>query len=244
MRAGVTFRNEKKVGPYESALREAGIEPLRISPGCEPPPGSLDGLLLTGGTDINPRRYGQDPSPESESADDQRDELEIRWLQKALAAGLPVLAICRGMQLFNVVHGGTLIQHLDSAALHNQKMPDGEPGKHGAAHALLVAPHTRLAAIVGPGEQAVNSRHHQAVDKPGDGLIVSAVSADGVIEALERPGDAFAVAVQWHPEDRILVSVADHKLFEAFAQAMREAQDAGRISLSAAAQPPHPRLSE
>jgi putative glutamine amidotransferase len=121
-----------------------------------------------------------------------------------LAAGLPVLAICRGMQLFNVVHGGALTQHLDS---HNS--PDG-------LHHIHVVPNSRLAAIIGEGEHAVNSRHHQAVGRVGGGLMVSARSGDGVIEALERPGEAFAVAVQWHPEDRVLVSQADRKLFEAF----------------------------
>ncbi|HYL76633.1 MAG TPA: gamma-glutamyl-gamma-aminobutyrate hydrolase family protein [Bryobacteraceae bacterium] len=218
MKAGVTFRKESKVVRYEFALRTVGIEPVRIAPDSGPDLDSLDGLVLTGGTDINPARYGQPRNPETEDPDDARDELELRALEAALARGLPILAICRGMQLFNVAHGGTLIQHLPSANLHSQNMPDAEPGRHGATHAVQVARDTRLAAIVGEGELAVNSRHHQAVDRPGEGLVVSAVSTDGIIEALERPDLPFALAVQWHPEDRILVSEADRKLFEAFAQ--------------------------
>jgi len=220
MKAGVTFRKESKVVRYEFALRAVGIEPVRIAPDSDSELDSLDGLVLTGGTDINPARYGQQRNPETEDPDDERDALELRTLEAALSRGLPVVAICRGMQLFNVAHGGTLIQHLPSADLHSQNMPIAEPGRHAATHDVQVARNTRLAAIVGEGELAVNSRHHQAVDRPGEALVVSAVSTDGVIEALERPGHSFAVAVQWHPEDRILVSEADRKLFEAFALAI------------------------
>jgi putative glutamine amidotransferase len=204
MRAGVTYRFEDEVGRYESALREVGIEPVRISPASPRGLDSLDGLLLTGGTDVNSARYGQERHPKTENPDDPLDELEIALLRDALSAGLPVLAICRGMQLFNVFHGGTLLQHLDC---HDS--PDG-------LHDVQVVPDSRLASVIGSGRHAVNSRHHQAIARVGSGLIVSARSNDGVIEALERPGHAYAVAVQWHPEDRILVSDADRKLFQAF----------------------------
>ncbi|HEV2687958.1 MAG TPA: gamma-glutamyl-gamma-aminobutyrate hydrolase family protein [Bryobacteraceae bacterium] len=219
MKVGVTFRSEPKVVRYESALRQVGIEPVRLPPDSQTKTDSLDGLVLTGGTDINPARYGQQRDRQTEDPDDARDELELRVLQEALASSIPVLAICRGMQLFNVAHGGTLIQHLRSAEVHSQKMPNAEPGQHRAAHLVQVTRNTRLASIVGVGEPAVNSRHHQAVDRVGEGFVVSAISSDGVIEALERPGEPFAVAVQWHPEDRLLASEADRKLFEAFARA-------------------------
>jgi putative glutamine amidotransferase len=214
MRVGVTFGQAAKVVPYEAALREVGIKPVRISPDAPLSLESMDGLVLTGGTDINPARYGQQAVPESGRPDDQRDKIETGVLEEALAKGLPVLAICRGMQLFNVVHGGTLIQHLSPGDLHQVKPLDA------AAHTVRVAGGTRLAALIGEGEHTVNSRHHQAVDRPGQGLVVSAVAIDGVIEALEKRGEAFAVAVQWHPEDRILVSEADRKLFEGFAKAV------------------------
>jgi putative glutamine amidotransferase len=215
MRVAVTFNNPARLTPYIVALGGVGIEAVRNPPSIE----SLDGLLLTGGSDINPKHYGRDNTGSTE-VDDVRDDLEFRLLREALAAAVPVFAICRGLQLFNVACGGTLVQHLTSTAVHRQKPGDAAPGKHPAAHRVWVAPDTRLAAIVGAGGLDVNSRHHQAVESLGQGLAVSAISEDGVIEAIELPGAAFAVAVQWHPEDRILVSQADRKLFEAFAEAI------------------------
>lgn len=215
-RVALTFGNATKVGPYEVALREAGLEPVRNPESLH----SLNGLLLSGGADINPALYGQERISESDAADDARDALEIRLLREALAADIPVLAICRGLQLFNVACGGTLVQHLASTDVHRQKPGEAEPGKHPAAHRIWVAPNTRLAEIIGAGGHDVNSRHHQAVESKGKGLNVSAISEDGVIEALEKPDAAFALAVQWHPEDRIFVNDADRKLFDAFAAAL------------------------
>jgi putative glutamine amidotransferase len=215
MRVAITFSNESRLGPYEQALREVGIEPVRNPESLD----ALHGLLLTGGADINPARYGQ-TNAGSDEVDDARDELEIRLLREALAADIPVFAICRGLQLFNVACGGTLIQHLDSTDTHRQKPQDPEPGKHPAAHRVWVGPNTRLAEIIGAGGHDVNSRHHQAVESMAEALKVSAISEDGVIEALEKPDATFAIAVQWHPEDRIFVSDADRKLFEAFAAAV------------------------
>jgi putative glutamine amidotransferase len=216
LRAGVTFGNAARVGPYELALREAGIEAVGNPASLE----GLEGLLLTGGSDVNPKLYNQQPADETEKPNDERDQLEMKLLQEAVAADLPVLAICRGMQLFNVFHGGTLIQHLASVDVHRVKALDAEPGRHPAVHRIRVKPGTRLAEIIGAGEHEVNSRHHQAVDRVGRGLVVSAEAADGVIEGIEKPGETFAVAVEWHPEDRIAVSPGDRKLFEAFAAAM------------------------
>src|SRR5579883_42774 len=216
MRAAITFRNPAKLAPYEAALRAVGFEPVRVPAGTAGSVEALDALLLTGGTDINPARYGRPPAPETEPPDDERDVLETKLLREAFDLGLPVLAICRGMQLFNVVHGGTLIQHLKPEGPHRLKQPDA------IAHMVRVTKGTRLASILQEPEHAVNSRHHQAADRAGEGLIVSAISPDGVIEALERPDEPFAVAVQWHPEDRIQLSAGDRRLFEAFASAARE----------------------
>jgi putative glutamine amidotransferase len=225
MRVGVTFGREKRLGPYLFALEEAGMEAARNPESLD----SLDGLLLTGGSDINPARYGRTNSG-SDEVDDARDALEMRLLGQALAADLPVLAICRGLQLLNVACGGTLNQHLDSTDVHRQKPGSAEAGKHPAAHRVVVRPDTLLAKIVGAGALDVNSRHHQAIERMGEGLIGSAVSEDGVIEAIERPDAAFAVAVQWHPEDRVLVSEADRKLFGAFAAAMASLRDGRRAA--------------
>ena len=216
MRVAVTFGKEIRVGPYEEALRQAGIESVRNPASLE----SLDGLLLTGGTDVNPVHYGQGRLRDSESPDDLRDALELRLVREALAADLPVLGICRGLQLLNVALDGTLIQHLPATNVHRVRPKGAESGRHPSAHQIQVAPETQLAGIIGAGEHEVNSRHHQAVDRLGRGLIVSATASDGVIEAVEKPGAAFAVAVQWHPEDRVFVNDADRKLFEAFAVAI------------------------
>lgn len=218
MRVAVTFGKEIRVGPYEEALREAGIESVRNPASLE----SLDGLLLTGGTDVNPVHYGQGRLRDSESPDDLRDALELRLVREALAADLPVLGICRGLQLLNVALDGTLIQHLPTTNVHRVRPKGAESGRHPSAHQIHVAPQTQLAEIIGAGEHEVNSRHHQAVNRLGRGLIVSATASDGVIEAIEKSGAAFAVAVQWHPEDRVQVSNADRKLFLAFGKAMAE----------------------
>ena len=242
MRAGITFTKEDRLGPYERALREAGIEPVRKPSSID----SLEGLLLTGGTDVDPSRYGEKRAPETDKPDKERDALETRLLAQAFAAGLPVLAICRGLQILNVVRGGRLIQHLASADIHRQGPGKAEPGRHPAAHRVRVAEGTHLAAVIGAGEHEVNSRHHQAAAQPpGEGLVVSAVAPDGVIEGLEDPSQPFAIAVQWHPEDRIDVSPADRNLFAAFARAMQDYSRGsdGRKSRSTADQPRQPRLS-
>jgi gamma-glutamyl-gamma-aminobutyrate hydrolase PuuD len=216
-KAGLTFREPHKAEPYADALRQAGIEPVLISPERPRALAGLQGLLLSGGTDLNPALYGETPHSGNEPPDDARDALETSLLAEALAVDLPVLAICRGMQLFNVAHGGALIQHLDTSALH----VFGGQDRALPAHGILVEPDTRLAAILGGGAHAVNSRHHQAVGRVGAGLRVTARSApDRVIEALERSDSRFAVAVQWHPEDQVHADVAQKKLFEAFAEAL------------------------
>jgi len=208
----LTYGEPKKAAPYAEALREAGIEPVLIAAGSAANIDGFRGLVLSGGTDLNARLYGGTPSAEDEPADDERDRLEMDLLGQALARYLPVLAICRGMQLFNVAHGGTLIQHLDNAAVHRVK--DGDPAE--AVHAIEVGAGTRLAAILGEGLHAVNSRHHQAVARIGAGLRASARSVpDGVIEALEREDRRFALAVQWHPEDQVRRDAEQRKLFEA-----------------------------
>jgi putative glutamine amidotransferase len=217
LKAGLTFSEPGKAEPYAEALRQAGIEPVLISPEAPRSLSGLHGLLLSGGTDLNPARYGASPHPANETPDDARDTLEAGLLAEALDTGRPVLAICRGMQLFNVAHGGTLIQHLENSAAHVVRGDDlALP-----AHRILVEPGTRLAAILGAGAHAVNSRHHQAVERVGAGLRVTARSTpDGVIEALERSDGGFAVAVQWHPEDQARRDATQKKLFEAFAAAL------------------------
>ena len=217
LKAGLTYSEPDRAEPYAEALRRAGVEPVLISPGEPRSLAGVQGLLLSGGTDLNPACYGAAANPANETPDDARDRLETGLLAEALAARLPVLAICRGMQLFNVAHGGTLIQHLENSGVHVARGGDVAL----PAHEILVEPDTRLAAILGAGRHRVNSRHHQAVGRVGAGLRVAARSTpDGLIEALERNDLPFAVAVQWHPEDQAPRDTAQRKLFEAFAQAL------------------------
>ncbi|MBQ0900764.1 gamma-glutamyl-gamma-aminobutyrate hydrolase family protein [Micromonospora sp. U21] len=155
----------------------------------------LDGLLLAGGADVGPGRYGQPPDPRTEDRPD-RDDGELTLLAAALTAELPVLGVCRGMQLLAVAYGGTLHQHLPDVIGHEAHRP--APGVYGA-HPVRFAPGS-LAATVSAGVDRVNSYHHQAVADPGR-LAVSGWAEDGVIEAVEDPGRPFVLGVQWHPEN-------------------------------------------
>jgi len=201
--------------PYEKALREAGIEPVLILPGAEVPT-DVSGLVLMGGNDVNPARFDESRLAETDNPDDTRDELECGLVDDFMKRDLPVLAICRGIQILNVQHGGTLLQHLDSTNRHRVKNPDN-PGL--PAHKVELVPGTKLAAIAGePLTLNVNSRHHQAIGRLGDGLKVSARDpVDGTIEAVERPDKRFVIGVQWHPENMSPADERQAKLFRAFA---------------------------
>lgn len=209
-RAGAAFRRLDKIGPYEAALRLAGIEPVRLHPDASPSLDGLAGLVLTGGTDINPARYGQPPHSNTDEPDDARDEIEVALLQQALSRNLPVLAICRGMQLLNIHLKGTLHQHIEN---HRTQEMD--------AHKIEVEPDTLLSVVLGAGEYMVNSRHHQSINRVGGGLLVSAIAPDGTIEAVEHLGHPFVLGVQWHPEDRAASSEADLRLFQQFARVLK-----------------------
>jgi putative glutamine amidotransferase len=227
---GVTFRYEEKALPYESALQRVGLNTVRIAPEAPCRLDGLDGLVISGGTDINPALYGQRPDPATDAPDDARDQMEVQLLDAALRAGIPILCICRGMQMLNVVQGGTLIQDLKTPIGHAHKASASDkPGSHPMVHPINVIAGTRLAEIIGEGRHAVNSRHHQAIDKLGPGLIVAARADDGTLEAIERPG-TFVLGIQWHPEDQVNVSAAAQKLFEAFASAAT-AWNASRLAV-------------
>jgi putative glutamine amidotransferase len=216
-RVGISFRFQGKAPPYQRALRLVGLEPLPITPDAPVAAEELDGLLLSGGSDIDPSQYGQERASETREPDPDRDRLELQLLKDALDSDLPVLGICRGMQLFKVFHGGSLIQHLVTVERHDVR---SKP-VHEDVHTVRICPRTAVASICGAGDYGVNSRHHQGIDRVGDGLVVSGLSDDAIVEAIEQPDKRFAVAVQWHPEDRIDHSPADLRLFEAFAEAVR-----------------------
>lgn len=213
----VPYRHQKKLKPYEDALRAGGMEPVAGFVEDSISLNGFAGLLLMGGSDVNPKRYGEEPRPETDAPDDQRDETELRLIDEAIAKDLPILAICRGLQILNVYHGGTLVQHLSPPDPHDLELED----KAAPAHEVAIEPDSRLARIAGATRWRVNSRHHQVASGIGEHLRVSArATEDGVVEGLERADKRFVLAVQWHPEDQVRADAEQLKLFRAFADAL------------------------
>jgi putative glutamine amidotransferase len=186
---------------------------------------TIDGVLLTGGGDVDPVFYGQERHPSVYDAEPGRDEFEIDLARRALEADLPVLAICRGSQVLNVAAGGTLVQDIPSAVktelTHSLDVP-----KDSVAHDIHIISDTRLHAALGGAVDAscacrVNSRHHQSVGSLGRSLVASATAPDGVIEGIEAPEARFCVGVQWHPEN-FWRTGEFRPLFDAFVAAARD----------------------
>ncbi|MFE5331605.1 gamma-glutamyl-gamma-aminobutyrate hydrolase family protein [Embleya sp. NPDC056575] len=165
----------------------------------------VDAVVIAGGPDVRPERYGAQPHPRTGPANDARDVWEIALIEAALGSNTPLLGICRGMQLLNVVLGGTLIQHLPDVVGHGEH--SGPPGTP-AAHVVEPLPGTLFGSL-GAEPYEVPTYHHQAVDRLGDGLVVGARARDGIVEAVELPGDGFVLGVQWHPEAGRDTRVAD-----------------------------------
>lgn len=212
-RIGVAGRDPAQLKNYLDAIAAAGGEAVPLLPGAGGSPESLldglDGLVLSGGRDIDPALYDQ-PLQEGLGVDVEapRDALEIPLARGALERDLPVLGICRGVQVLNVAAGGTLLQDITLAGIpsgsHNQRAATPQPPEDAAVHEVTVAPGSRLAEIVGGTRIGVNTFHHQVIDRPAPRFTVVARSVeprgDGVIEAVEVAGHSFAMGVQWHPE--------------------------------------------
>ena len=185
---------------YVDAVEHAGGRPLLVPPseeGVEETLDVLDGLLLAGGNDLDPALYGAERHPETRGVVERRDRAELALLEAALARDLPVLAVCRGSQVLNVLRGGDLVQHLPDELGHERHRHT--PGVF-ADHGVELEPGTRVAAVL--GERApVKSHHHQGFGRIGEGLRVAARADDGIPEAVEDPERRFAVGVLWHPEE-------------------------------------------
>lgn len=185
---------------------------------------ALDGVFLPGGADIDPVSYGSDPHPLCDRTDPERDRVELLLAKWSIERAKPVLGVCRGMQLINVAAGGTLYQDL-AEQLPGSIKHDYFPYKsHGftrdhLAHSVTVAPDSRLARLFGDGDLQVNSMHHQGIRTLGRGLRQTAISPDGLIEALETEGDAYLFAVQWHPEALTDHDVHSREMFRDFVDA-------------------------
>lgn len=181
----------------------------------------LDGLLLTGGVDVDPAHYSEAPHPKLGEVDGPRDRVEIALTRWALADGLPVLAICRGLQVLNVAASGTLYQDIASqvgGAIEHTYYPDHP--RDLIAHPVTIEPGSRLAAILGSTTLGVNSLHHQAVRDVAPGFAVTARAPDSLVEALESMDHPFALGVQWHPEE-LTQDARMQRLFEVFVQKAR-----------------------
>jgi putative glutamine amidotransferase len=181
---------------YVRALSSAGARPVQLPPDAdavEETLDALDGLLVTGGVDVDPALYGAEAHPEMPGARPERDQAELALLEAALARDLPLLAICRGSHLLNVLRGGDILQHLEEDGLH------GNGAGETSEHDVRVKQGSRLAQLVGEST-VVPSEHHQAFGRIGDDLEAVAWAPDGTVEALEDRDRRFALAVAWHPE--------------------------------------------
>ncbi len=206
----IAITTRRKVEDYRQSLVHAGAD-VRI---VEPPASAaealegVDGLLVTGGPDVDPARYGETAHASVVDIDPERDAFELALIAEARARHLPILAVCRGIQVLNVAAGGTLVQDIPSqvpgALVHTLAVPPNQP--FSLAHEIWIDKGSLLARLMGDrladsDTCDVNSRHHQAVQNVAPGFQVSATAPDGIVEAIEDPGDAFCLGVQWHPEN-------------------------------------------
>jgi putative glutamine amidotransferase len=196
-----------RLDDYVASVEQAGARArvLEVSESPRKLLNEIDGLLLTGGGDVDPALYGEERHPTTDDAEPGRDEFEIDLARRAMTADLPVLAICRGAQVLNVAAGGTLVQDIPSEVATDLAHSVTEP-KDAVAHTIRIAPGSRLeqalgGAVDGAGTCRVNSRHHQSVERLGPGLVPSATAPDGVVEAIETASAAYCIGVQWHPEN-------------------------------------------
>jgi len=205
--------------PYLRAVEGVGAEPVNLPAGTATLP-EIDGLLLPGGWDVDPSRYGEEPDPKLGPIDKELDDTELRLFTQARDRGLPVMGICRGQQVINVAMGGSLIQHLEGHEVRAY-------GRSHLAHAIEVDPGSELGRAAGEDEIRVNSFHHQAIDKLAPGLTQTARDDDGTIEGVET-SDGLIVAVQCHPEELTVDLPWAKRLFERFVDRARKRQTSSK----------------
>ena len=212
------------IGPdYMNAVKRAGAVPVLLpltddQAALNALLGRLDGLLLTGGDDIDPALYGEEKLPQCGDIAAARDKMELPLCRMALQQGLPMLCICRGIQVLNVALGGSLYQDIPSQVPEAIKHPRFDTPRD-PVHPVTAAPGSLLEKITGQTSLSVNSRHHQAIKRLGDGLVCAATAPDGIMEAVELPGKKFVLGVQWHPESLSDRYPDAQALFNAFTEA-------------------------
>jgi putative glutamine amidotransferase len=208
---------------YVQAVERAGGRPLLVPPSAEgiaETLDALDALIFSGGSDLSPETYGQEPHPETYGVVPERDDAELALLTAALERDLPVLAICRGSQVLNVALGGDLLQHLPEVV--GDEKHKHTPGAY-ADHDVSIEPGTRIGRLLGE-DVPVKSHHHQGFGRLGSGLVEAARAEDGTIEAVEDPSRRFTLGVLWHPE-----AGEDLKLFEELVNEAREYRAAAQV---------------
>lgn len=190
----------------------------------------LDAVMLPGGPDVDPAYYGEVRHPETKIVDDARDTLELTLARWTYEDDRPLFGICRGHQVINVAFGGTLVQDIPSEVVTElpHETPDSLP-RSTIRHEVTLDPDSRLASILGRAQVAVNSLHHQSVERPAPGVMITGYSPDGIIEALEAPDKQFVLSVQWHPEDLYGNDDSMKRLFESFVEAARESAALRRV---------------
>jgi len=212
----------QRLKSYIAAIESAGAQWFAVCGTQEL--ADAAGLLLTGGGDVAPRRYGREPHPRLGAVDDERDEFELALASEAVRRDLPVLAICRGLQVLVVACGGTLWQDLPSelpGSVGHGRGAGPALARERGRHRVSLLAGSVAAVAAGAVEFEVNSSHHQAAQVIGGGVVISGWAPDGVVEAVEIPGARFVLGVQWHPED--LLDEAEHarRLFRAYVEAAR-----------------------
>jgi putative glutamine amidotransferase len=239
---------QKSFQAYVEAVEDAGGAALPILPGAGLDVlDRVDGLVLTGGLDVDPKEYGQKVEPASDvEVDAERDTLELPLIREAVRRDLPVLAICRGIQVLNVALGGTLIQDIDMTRAgrqswsHQQRKSHPEAPLHAEMHHVQLAPGSRLRGIAGTDRLGVNTFHHQAIEKVAPGLVVTARTEDpgsqALIEAVEAPDCRWVLGVQWHPERMWRTAPAHRRLFTDLVEAARQAPTRGAAAGSRASE--------
>jgi putative glutamine amidotransferase len=217
----------EKLHDYEESVRRAGGEVRILDRAIDKPADvirEVDGLLLSGGGDVLPSIYGEAAHQKFSAAEPGRDDYELELARRAVEADLPLLAICRGIQILNVARGGSLVQDIEDQIGTSVNHTIREPPVT-IAHDVWISEGSLLARVMRERLEGdtcpVNSRHHQAPKTPGEGLVVSATAPDGVIEAIEDPSRRFCLGVQWHPENFYRTGEF-RELFEAFIEACRK----------------------
>lgn len=207
---------------YAEAVRRAGAIPVVLPPQPENAAqlmATLDGFLLAGGHDCDPALYGEECHPTVAAMDARRQANDLALAEAARAQRVPMLGICLGLQVMNIAAGGTLIQDIESQ--HDTDIQHASVPEDRARHDVIIEQGTHLASVLPAGEYNVNSSHHQAVRKVGQGLRVTAHAPDGIVEGIEDPQHPFYLGVQWHPED-MTGEASSSELFGAFIEAARQ----------------------